>query len=138
MREYHFFVYILTNSSRHPLYVGFTNSVGFRHWQHKEKIDSGSFTARYNLTRLVYYERYRYVRNAIAREKQLKSWTRRKKIALIEEANPGWDDLSRYEPKRRFEDQNIDPSTRSGRKLPALAQDDKINGVLVSPNGRRK
>ena len=128
MREYHFFVYILTNVARHPLYVGFTNSVGFRHWQHKEKIDPGSFTARYNLTRLVYYERYRYVRNAIAREKQLKRWTRKKKIALIESMNPRWDDLSRFSPQPKFEDQNPDPSTRSGRKLPTLAQDDKGGG----------
>jgi putative endonuclease len=129
MREYHFFVYILTNHSRHPLYVGFTNSVGFRHWQHKEKIDPDSFTARYNLTRLVYYERYRYVRNAIAREKQLKRWTRKKKIALIEAANPGWDDLGRYEAKPRFEDQTIDPSTRAHSRS-RFAQDDKKGGGI--------
>jgi putative endonuclease len=127
LTEHHYFVYILTNNSRHPLYVGVTNSVRFRHWQHKEEINPSSYTAKYNLKRLVYYERYQYVKNAIAREKQLKGWTRAKKIALIEEMNPGWDDLSRFEPVVRFADQkqHIGPSTRSGRKLPTLAQDDK-------------
>jgi putative endonuclease len=62
--------------------------------QHKEKLIQG-FTARYNITRLVYFESFVDVRNAIEREKQIKAWTRAKRVALIESINPKWDDLSR-------------------------------------------
>lgn len=95
MRGYGYFVYVLTNCSRHPLYTGVCKSVGERHQQHKQKVDPDSYTARYNLNRLDYFERFDYVNNAIAREKQLKRWSRAKKMALIERANPRWDDLSR-------------------------------------------
>ncbi len=78
-----------------------TGNLHKRVFQHKWKEDDG-FTARYNCDRLVWSERYQDVRNAIAREKELKGWRRSKKIALIESSNPGWIDLSRdwyeYEP----------------------------------------
>ena len=90
MKQY--YVYIMTNRSR-TLYTGMTNDLRRRVWQHKEKI-IGGFTAKYNITRLVYYEETSDVRAAIAREKQIKGWLRQKKIALIEAENPDWRDLS--------------------------------------------
>lgn len=96
MRDHHYFVYILTNCSRHPFYTGVCHSLPQRHLEHRDKADSGSYTARYNLTRLVYFEGFHYINNAIAREKQIKRWSRAKKIALIESINPNWDDLRRF------------------------------------------
>jgi putative endonuclease len=94
--EYHFYVYILSNRS-HTLYVGMTNNLGRRITQHREQTP-GTHTARYKITRLVYFERYQYVNNAIAREKELKHWTRAQKIALIESTNPTWEELMPDEP----------------------------------------
>ena len=87
-----YYVYIMTNHSG-TLYTGMTNDLRRRVWQHKQKLVAG-FTKRYNITRLVYYEESADVKAAIAREKQIKGWLRKKKIALIESANPGWKDLS--------------------------------------------
>ena len=96
MRDYCYFVYILTNCSRHPLYTGVTRTLGGRHVQHNNPEPwEDSCSARYQLDRVVYFERFQYVKNAIAREKQIKRWSRAKKIALIERMNPKWDDLSR-------------------------------------------
>jgi putative endonuclease len=86
-------VYIVGSLSG-TLYIGVTNDLLRRLWQHKHKAADG-FTARYGVDRLLYFERYRYIRNAIAREKQLKGWTRAKKIALIESMNAEWRDLSK-------------------------------------------
>jgi len=91
--HYEFFVYILANRSR-TLYVGVTNDLRVRIRQHRDQ-GVGTFTARYNIYRLVYFERYQYIDNAIAREKELKSWNRARKIALIESVNPTWEDLAR-------------------------------------------
>jgi putative endonuclease len=88
-----YFVYIMSNPSR-TLYTGITNSVRRRVKEHKLKMVPG-FTASYNITRLVYFETFCDVRNAIEREKQIKAWTRAKRIALVESTNPKWDDLSR-------------------------------------------
>ena len=87
-----YYVYMMTNHSG-TLYVGVTNDLHRRIWQHKQKLIEG-FTKRYNITRLVYYEETSDVTAAIAREKQIKGWLRKKKIALIESLNPGWKDLS--------------------------------------------
>jgi putative endonuclease len=87
-----YYVYIMTNKSR-TLYVGMTNNLERRVSEHKQKFIEG-FTKRYNITLLVYYEAYSDVRDAIAREKQVKDWRREKKIALIESLNPTWRDLS--------------------------------------------
>jgi putative endonuclease len=95
MREQRYFVYILTNTVRRPFYTGVSNSIMRRHPEHKSKDDPNSYTAKYNLNRLVYFERFQYIDNAIAREKQVQGWSRAKKIALIESMNPKWDDLSR-------------------------------------------
>jgi putative endonuclease len=90
MRDY--YVYIMASRSRR-LYVGVTNELRRRVWQHKIGAIS-SFTRQYRITRLVYFEQTRDVRAAIAREKQLKRWTRVRKVQLIETHNSGWTDLS--------------------------------------------
>ncbi len=87
-----YYVYILTNRSG-TLYIGVTNDLQRRVYQHQHKLIPG-FTAKYNITRLVYFEATSDIRSAIEREKQLKGWLRAKKIALIEAVNPNWDDLS--------------------------------------------
>ncbi len=87
-----YYVYIMTNHSG-TLYIGVTNDLQRRVWQHKQKLIKG-FTKRYNITRLVYYEETSDIKAAITREKQLKGWIRRKKIVLIESCNPDWKDLS--------------------------------------------
>ena len=90
MKEYS--VYIMTNKSR-TLYTGVTNDLKRRVYAHKHKLIPG-FTSQYNITQLVYFETTTDVKAAIAREKQIKGWLRSKKIALIEAANPNWQDLS--------------------------------------------
>ena len=90
MKQYYF--YIMSSLSG-TLYVGMTNDLGRRVWQHKEKEIDG-FTKRYNVDRLVYFEEFSNVRDAIAREKLVKKWRRSKKIELIESMNPKWQDLS--------------------------------------------
>lgn len=87
-----YFAYIMANDGR-TLYVGMTNDLERRAYQHKQKRLPG-FTKRYALTRLVHYEATSDVRGAIAREKQLKGWVRAKKVALVETLNPTWDDLA--------------------------------------------
>ena len=87
------YVYIRTNFKNNVLYVGVTNDLERRVWEHKNG-DVPGFTSRYGVTRLVFREDYSDVREAIAREKQLKGWRRDRKIALIEAENPTWRDLS--------------------------------------------
>ncbi len=88
-----YFVYILTNNSNDVLYVGVTNNLGRRLVEHKQHLVEG-FTDEYNVTKLVYYERSGSVTDAIAREKQLKGWTRKKKFQLINSVNSELKDLS--------------------------------------------
>src|SRR5438445_11028723 len=115
MCEHHYFMYMLTNNGRHPIYTGVSNSIMRRHPEHKRKDDPDSFTARYNLNRLVYFEKFQYIDNAIDREKQIKPWSRKKKIALIESVNPKWDDLSREWGKPiENREHSTTPSLRSG------------------------
>ena len=90
MREYH--VYIMSNRSR-TLYAGVTGSLARRVQQHKEGTTPG-FTSKYKIDRLVYAEATGDVNAAIGREKQIKGWSRAKKIALVESTNPEWEDLS--------------------------------------------
>ena len=94
--DYEFFVYILSNRS-HVLYIGVTNDLRVRVTQHRKQVP-GTFTGRYKIDRLVYFERFQYINNAIAREKELKHWTRAQKIALIESINPTWEELMPEEP----------------------------------------
>jgi len=90
MKEY--YVYIMTNEAR-TLYIGVTNNLERRIYEHKNKLADG-FTSRYGLNKLVYFAMTNDVREAIGGEKRIKGWTRAKKVALIEEMNPYWDDLS--------------------------------------------
>ena len=87
-REYHFFVYAVSNYSGTVLYIGVTNDLPRRIWEHQHGQESSEFTKQYHVDRLVFYEHYNDIRDAIAREKQLKEWTRAKKEALIRTTNP--------------------------------------------------
>jgi putative endonuclease len=93
MRDHNYYVYIVTNKHRSTLYIGMTNDLGRRIAEHKNGETTG-FTQRYQLNRLVWFEHFRDVDNAIAREKTLKGWLRSKKFALIEKTNSRWFDLS--------------------------------------------
>jgi len=84
--------YIVSSNSR-CLYIGVTSELSARVWEHKSGALEG-FTKKYKSNQLVYHEFFHDIETAIAREKQLKGWTRRKKIALIEKMNPGWEDLA--------------------------------------------
>ncbi|HEV2127437.1 MAG TPA: GIY-YIG nuclease family protein [Thermomicrobiales bacterium] len=90
MREY--FVYIAASPSR-TIYIGVTNNLERRMYEHKRKLFKG-FTAKYGVDRLVHMEEFANIDDAIAREKELKGWRRARKVALIEEENPRWYDLS--------------------------------------------
>jgi len=91
-RSHAYYVYILTNPSR-TFYIGVTNNLERRVWQHKQ-LSTPGFTQKYNITRLAYFEESPRIDDAIAREKQVKDWRRAKKIKLIETMNPRWLDLS--------------------------------------------
>ena len=88
-----FWVYIMSSRSR-VLYTGVTNDLGRRVNEHRQGLIAG-FTHRYRITRLVHFEAYADIRDAIAREKQIKGWLRSRKVKLIEEGNPTWDDLAK-------------------------------------------
>jgi len=92
-RNKQYYVYILTNKSNKVIYIGVTNDLERRMFEHKHKLVEG-FTKRYNLVKLVYYESTNDVESAIAREKQLKNWHRDWKISLVNQSNPDWEDLS--------------------------------------------
>jgi putative endonuclease len=85
-------VYFMSNRRNGVLYVGVTSSLSHRAWQHREGLIEG-FTKRYGLKRLVYYERFEDIRDAIQREKTIKHWPRAWKVRLIHAMNPDWDDL---------------------------------------------
>jgi putative endonuclease len=87
------FIYILTNKYQTTLYIGVTSNIVQRIQQHRDKIFPRSFTAKNNLTFLVYYEAFQSIGDAIGREKQLKAGTRQKKVDLINSLNPDWNDL---------------------------------------------
>jgi putative endonuclease len=86
-RDYSFWVYIVTNRNHSVLYIGVTNSLSRRTWQHRQG-SGAEFPSAYRCTELIYYEHYRDIRDAIARETQLKKWSRPKKVALIHRLNP--------------------------------------------------
>lgn len=86
-------VYMMSNDYGSVLYIGVTSDLFTRTPEHKNKIYPTSFTAKYNCTKLVYYETFARIEDAIAREKQLKKWNRQWKDELISKANPTWKDL---------------------------------------------
>lgn len=113
MAERTYFTYILASKSR-TLYIGVTNDLVRRVFEHKQKLHPG-FTARYNCNRLVWFERFSEVSAAIQREKELKGWIRARKVTLVEAANPTWEDLSESWYPGVFVGQRVpktDPSLR--------------------------
>ncbi len=92
-KEHIYYVYILANKRNGTIYIGVTNNLFNRSFQHKLKENLDSFTAKYKIDKLVYFEEYQYIQDAIVREKQLKKWNRQWKIELIEKENPTWRDL---------------------------------------------
>ena len=88
-----YYVYILSNKNNNVLYTGITKDLIRRVYEHRNHLDKGSFTAKYNVTKLVHYEETTDVRAAIEREKQIKSWSRMKKFLLVQEHNPGFQDI---------------------------------------------
>lgn len=93
MQEKSYYVYLLTNWNNRVMYVGMTNNLERRIYEHKNKLVKG-FTEKYNVNKLVYFETTGDVIAAITREKEIKKWRREKKNALVNAANPGWVDLS--------------------------------------------
>jgi len=87
-----YYVYIMTNKRNTVLYVGVTNDLIRRIYQHKEKLADG-FTTKYNIVKLVYYEVFEDIQNAIVREKQIKAGSRQKKVQLVNGINKEWRDL---------------------------------------------
>ena len=92
-RDYDFWIYIVTNRNHSVPYIGVTNSLSRRTWEHGQGIDA-TFTVAYRCKKLIYYEHYTDADEAFARETQLKKWSRAKKISLIERLNPSWLDLA--------------------------------------------
>ena len=100
MHEGDYYTYIVASRSR-TLYIGVTGNLHKRVFEHKRKMHPG-FSATYQCNRLVWFEAFAYIENAIDREKQLKNWRRSKKITLIQESNPTWEDRSEgwYTPEQ--------------------------------------
>ena len=94
-REYKYYVYIATNKSNKVLYTGITNNIQRRENEHRNKINKNSFTSKYNINKVVFYELYGDVYRAIEREKQIKKGSRQRKLDLIKEMNPSWRNLTR-------------------------------------------
>jgi len=109
--EKRYYVYIMASRSL-TLYTGVTGDIYHRSLQHKEGEIEG-FTKKYHINRLVYYETFKYVNNALAREKQVKAWTRAKRLALIKTTNPAWQDLAE------------DWGEPTKLQIPRFARDDK-------------
>ncbi len=91
-----YYIYILTNKSNSVLYIGVTNNLSRRLYEHKNKLIDG-FSKKYNTNKIVYFEESSSIDDAILREKQLKGWSRKKKIQLIESINPNWIDFGEKE-----------------------------------------
>ena len=88
-----YYVYILASATNYTVYIGVTNDLLRRVYEHREHLDPDSFPSRYNVHKLVYFEQTNDIKTALEREKQLKGWRRSKKNALIETMNPEWKDL---------------------------------------------
>ena len=88
-----YYTYIITNSTNKVMYIGVTNDLKRRIYEHKHHL-LGGFTKKYHIDKLVYYEQFNDIRIAIAREKELKGWLRKRKDDLVQAKNPQWNDLS--------------------------------------------
>ena len=122
------YVYIMTNRRRGVLYVGVTNDLSRRVNEHREGIAKG-FTSRYHLCHLVYFETFGSIIQAIAREKEIKGWVRRKKIVLIEKRNPAWRDLHEMPSVHDCVEKcaSADPSSRFAPPGLCGTQDDGVD-----------
>ena len=89
-----YYIYLITNWNNKVLYIGVTNNLERRIYQHKNKLIKG-FTEKYNINKLVYFEQSSDINSAITREKEIKKWRREKKNSLIESTNKKWQDLSK-------------------------------------------
>ncbi len=118
-RQWRFWVYIMASRSRR-IYTGVTNDIERRVQEHKSGEVEG-FTQKYKINRLVYRERFHYIDNAIAREKEIKGWDRARRVALIESENPTWEDLS-LEWGMPIE--TLDPAAAGEQQIPRFARDD--------------
>jgi putative endonuclease len=107
MRRHGYFAYIVASKSR-VMYIGMTNSLDRRVFEHKHGLIDG-FSKQYRCHRLVYYESFDDVRKAIDREKQLKRWNRTKKIWLIERMNPTWEELAEDQQHRYTPEKQVPP-----------------------------
>ena len=134
--ERRYYVYIMASRSLN-LYTGITDNIFRRALEHKSGAIPG-FTQRYHINRLVYYETFRYVNNAIAREKQIKAWTRAKRLALIKTLNPTWEDLAEgwgekiklQIPRFTRDDNEQRPALDSKQlQIPRVARDDNKKEV---------
>jgi len=140
--EQRYYVYIVASRSL-TVYTGVTGDIYHRALQHKAGEIEG-FTRKYHVNRLVYYETFKYVNNALAREKQIKAWTRAKRLALIKTMNPAWQDLAegwgeltklqipRFARDDNSEKRDDDPKVEEGRTCAAKAaplQNRTLNGV---------
>ena len=88
-----YYVYILSNNHKNVIYTGITNDLVRRVYEHKYHLDKSSFTSRYNVDNLVYFQVTTDIDSAIAREKQIKEWNRKRKDKSIKATNPNWNDL---------------------------------------------
>jgi putative endonuclease len=133
---HHYYTYLVASKSG-VLYVGMTNNLERRMFEHKAKRIPG-FTAKYNVDRLVWNQMFRNVWEAIAAEKRIKGWSRAKKIALIEEQNPTWADLSKDWPGLAERVQEALSSRGTPRDLgtdsrPRFASSDNVNQASFRP-----
>jgi putative endonuclease len=117
MRDHDYWVYILINKHRTTLYIGVTNDLEVRLWQQKWG-ESNGFAKRYHLNRLVWFEQFRDVNDALACEKRLKGWLRSPRVALIERAHPHWRDLS--------EEWEQEPNARAAWKTEEMVRDSSL------------
>jgi putative endonuclease len=113
MRDHCYYVYILASTFQR-LYTGVTSDLMSRTVQHKTGKNPDSFTAKYRIHKLVYFERFQYINDAIRREKEIKGWLRERKIALIVKHNPTWRDLSDGwgKPMEPFDETRMRPPFR--------------------------
>ena len=128
------YVYIMGSSSRRALYVGVTGPLYKRIWEHKNN-RGGYFTSKYKCDRLLYFEQFHHIKAAIAREKELKGWRRKKKEQLIESTNPEWKDLAAdWYPKELMKD-GVPIRLNEEHKIPPpySPADDRAGSL----NGRR-
>jgi putative endonuclease len=95
LKTYNYYVYILTNLNKKVLYIGVTNSISRRIFEHKQDANGPkiTFAGKYNCTNVIYFEHFQFIDEAIKREKELKSWNRKKKEKLITSSNPNWEFL---------------------------------------------